>query len=391
MSDISTQVLHYIVKLLDIPPSHYRKAVDRYESLGEWFCREQSTIAAFSPSVYPQGSFRYGTVIRPLLRKEEYDLDLVCQLKLDKTISQEKLKELVGNEVQAYAKANGILSPVKEKYRCWRLDYADDVSFHMDILPSIPEDSTIVSAISSTGVPIEIAETTVAITDNRLPNYSVISTSWPNSNPKGFAEWFEGNMRAVAQKEIRFLVQKGIYTSVDEVPPFEWKTPLQRSIQILKRHRDVMFKDDPKFKPISMIITTSATHAYNGESDLDAALSTIVQNMSNFIKPTAPRVPNPVNPGNHLHRGEDFADKWQTDSRYEENFKLWHMQVKQDLESLKSSNTRDHIDEMLRRKFAVTLTEEMKRSLPNDQDFSGISVLPSANLVAPPKPWAKDF
>jgi hypothetical protein len=34
------------------------------------------------------------------------------------------------------------------------------------------------------------------------------------------------------------------------------KTPLQQAVQILKRHRDMMFADDPEHKPISVIITT---------------------------------------------------------------------------------------------------------------------------------------
>ena len=36
------------------------------------------------------------------------------------------------------------------------------------------------------------------------------------------------------------LVESRAYAKVDDVPPYEWKTPLQRSIQIMKRHRDVM-------------------------------------------------------------------------------------------------------------------------------------------------------
>jgi hypothetical protein len=90
---IGNQVLEHIADLLDIPPSHYKLAIERYTSLGEWLHRPGSCVAEYDPEVYAQGSFRYGTVIRPLLGGEEYDLDLVSQLALSKKCaSQARLK-----------------------------------------------------------------------------------------------------------------------------------------------------------------------------------------------------------------------------------------------------------------------------------------------------------
>ena len=71
-------------------------------------------------------------------------------------------------------------------------------------------------------------------------------------------------MADVARQRAERLVQAGMYASVDDVPVFAWKTPLQRSIQILKRHRDVMFWNSPNLRPISMIITTLSAHALPG-------------------------------------------------------------------------------------------------------------------------------
>ena len=76
----STKLLDTIVDHLDIPKSYYEKAAARHKSLGEWLCRPESKVAAFQPHVSPQGSFRYGTVNRPLIATEEYDLDNVTTL-----------------------------------------------------------------------------------------------------------------------------------------------------------------------------------------------------------------------------------------------------------------------------------------------------------------------
>ena len=101
----------------------------------------------------------------------------------------------------------------------------------------------------------------------------------------------------MARAEVmRHLVEQRLYASVEDVPPYEWKTPLQRSIQVLKRHRDVMFRDNPLVGPISIIITNLAAHAYAGETDLGSALTNTVERMPQYVNPTRPRVPNPANP-----------------------------------------------------------------------------------------------
>src|SRR5262249_36705703 len=160
------------------PPSYYEKAADRYRSLAEWMHRDGCSIVHLSPEVYLQGSFRYGTVIRPILTTEEYDLDLVCQVALSKLeLTQKQLKKLIGDEVKHYARAHSFKDPAEEKPRCWRLNYADGVSFHMDILPCVPEDLAYIQELgkllASNGQSPELAATAVAITCQRHHNYEV--------------------------------------------------------------------------------------------------------------------------------------------------------------------------------------------------------------------------
>jgi hypothetical protein len=388
-SKYMNRLLDYLVELLDIPSSYYQKAADRYTSLGEWLHRKESKVALFSPEVYPQGSFRYGTVIRPLLQTEEYDLDLVCQVVLSKAgVTQKQVKQLVGEEIKAYAEVHSFKEPAEERPRCWRLNYADDVSFHMDILPCIPEDLAFIEQLCKLGVPREFAASAVAITDWRHSKYSVIDTDWPSSNPRGVAGWFEGRMRPVARTRMFKLVENRAYASVDEVPTYEWKTPLQRSIQILKRHRDVMFKDSTEWKPLSMIITTLATHAYSGETELYDALTNIVERMVGYIRATRPRVPNPVNPA------EDFADRWATDARFEQNFKLWHTQVKADLSNLPTLIGQvSDLTRTVRRKFALDLTGDMQKKLEVTSAVPSphiITPVPAVHIASAPKPWRRD-
>jgi len=287
-------LLQSILRAIEIPRSYYEKAVARHRSLGEWLCRPESMVVAFAPAVVPQGSFRYGTVVRPVMPTQKYDLDNVTTLQIAKTrMSQKELKNLYGAEIKAYAIAHKMTDPVEERNRCWRLFYADEFSFHLDSLPCVPEDQQVVEAIIGSGVPVHLAAVAVAITDKRHPQYEQISSALFSSNPRGFAAWFEECARSWALPRLRELVKSNLYASVENVPAYEFKTPLQQAIQILKRHRDVMFRNNPNLAPISMIITNLAAHAYEGELDLYAALTNIVEKMPYFVRSERPRIPNP--------------------------------------------------------------------------------------------------
>jgi len=378
------KLLDIIVDSLDIPESYYQRAADRHRTLGEWLCRSESKVAAFEPHITPQGSFRYGTVVRPLTADAEYDLDNVVTLSLTKTsMTQKQLKNLFGEEIQSYAKARQMSSPVEEMKRCWRLRYADEVNFHLDSLPCVAEEQRVVAAIMAYKVPFELAKRAVAITDIRHPQYQAISSDWLSSNPRGFARWFEDRTRAYALPKLKRLVELRLYGSVEEVPSYKWKTPLQRSIQLLKRHRDVMFKENPGLAPISMIITNLATHAYNGESDIFQAVMGILDRMTSYIRGPRPRVPNPAAPA------EDYADKWSKDPRLEQNFWSWHMQAKTDFSRLQTILREDRLAVNVRSLFQIDLKQDQLREFQPALFSSRTSVCaaPAVAIATAPRPW----
>lgn len=382
---LTAQRLDAILELLDIPDSYYQLAVERYESIGRWLHRPASAVREFAPAVYSQGSFRYGTVIRPLFKDDEYDLDLVAELLLRTKAhgSQRDLKRLIGDEIKAYAEAKKFNDPPEEKKRCWRLDYADTVKFHMDILPAIPEDDWFKKHLAERhGVPVEMAILAIAITDIRHEKYD---RDWPRSNPRGFGKWFELRMRRQAEYQFRSLLERGVYASIDDIPTWEWKTPLQRAIQILKRHRDVHFKDKPDVAPISMILTSLAAHAYEGEADLAAALFGILERMPHHVQPAGKRVPNPVNPE------EDFADRWSSDSRLEPAFWAWHTQACADMRSVAKPLTKASLEAQVQRRFSLSLADEALDRLSDDVEMTSVTpkriAAPAIVIASTPKPW----
>jgi hypothetical protein len=190
--------------------------------------------------------------------------------------------------------------------------------------------------------------------------------------------------RLAAMPRLRLLVERRLYASVAEVPPYEWKTPLQTSIQILKRHRDVMFRDEPGAGPISMIITNLAAQAYEGETDLALALTNIVDRMPRFVNPTRPRVPNPANPA------EDYADRWTANPILEQKFWWWLTQVKADVAKLSTAIGTTRVGPEVQSAFRVQLTTDEVRTFGKQAQSVATTfavTAPVVHIPSAPRPW----
>ena len=348
-----------LLKAIAVPDGAYEKAEARYLDLGRWFERDESRCSKHAPHIYPQGSFRLGTVIRPVGAKGDYDLDLGCRLLSGvskQSHSQKDLKTLVGSELEDYRVARKILSALESKHRCWRLEYADELSFHMDVVPSIPEEQgrrrTIEESMVKAGMEKVLAgnvsKHSGAITDDRLSNYGIVDNEWLVSNSEGYAVWFEFRMRQAG-----LILEKRAAARLDQLPARRWKSPLQQVVQLLKWHREVMFQKNPDSKPVSIIVTTLAAHAYNGEEDVESALAGVLERMGSFVRQNSPRIPNPIN------SAEDFADKWPlqryANLKLEENFWRWLKAAQEHFKTL--STTRDPVlfEKTARDTFGVTL------------------------------------
>lgn len=260
------------------------------------------------------------------------DIDLVCELTGKNPLwTQYHLKQTVGNRLKANELYKNMLED--EGRRCWTLIYAESANYHMDILPSIVSsgyNTVLEKAFSSKALESDYDSLAIRITDRKLPNYKTdtIAENWMKSNPFGYGMWFFN------AADIFTLKKSMVFSNaVHAVPKYnKEKLPLQRVVQILKRHRDIMFNGDDD-KPISIIITTLSALAYQKEALTFDALINIIDNMGNFIEKRydfesgkyIKWIPNPVNPE------ENFADKWIEHPQREVNFYYWLNQIKNDV------------------------------------------------------------
>lgn len=329
-----SEILDELGETLDITESQFNAAVTSYNAVGNWLCNDDSKLKPYHPSVKPQGSFLIGTTIQPYADGQDIDIDLVCELTGKNPLwTQKDLKDIVKEQLEAHKKYESILD--EEGRRCWTLKYRENSvnndQYHMDILPAVIANgyNVVLTKFFSESRNVNFDSLAIRITDKELLNYQVATDPdhWLQSNPFGYAKWF------IDRAETSNLKLFSLNESIQPVPKFQKRRlPLQRVVQILKRHRDMMFKDD-KEKPISVIITTLAGYAYQGQTNVLDALVQVIDRMPLFVENKLDQdtgepyrfVGNPVN------LCENFADRWRDTPAKEKKFNDWLKKVKLDI------------------------------------------------------------
>lgn len=243
---------------------------------------------------FTQGSYRLGTMIKPLSFYEspEYDVDLVAEAcNYNKSnINPKELKFgikdiIIENEIYKQKLIK------KESRLCWKLQYSpeestinQDTNFHIDVLPAVYDTD------SSIHHPYKIA-------DNDY--------EWKSSDPEAFAKWFEEidsffvnpenkknrseyllkkmQENKIRNDSINLLLSKnenGLYM----LPHSFSSSPLQNAIKLLKRTRDIYCDENKNKKITSIVITVISAFLYNGEVTAYEAFKNILNKLANYKK-----------------------------------------------------------------------------------------------------------
>jgi hypothetical protein len=365
---------------LAVPQDRFDQAERRYKDLGEFLHRDESKVRDYDPDVYIQGSFALGTPIKPSSKDEDYDLDIVVSFRsLTKTqISQADLRALLRAELEAYRHARGIKNEVGESRRCCTLIYAEGAQFHMDVLPAVPDEAKMRAVLSAYLADQALAEGSIAITDSdKAGTYHVITDDWRTSNPRGYATWFKSRqIEQLNERRRAFLDAQGKVTaSVEDVPVFRVRTPLQSSIMILKRHRDEWFAEqDSDLKVISVILTTLSTHAYAGEARVSDAIAKILRDMHLAIEERngGSWIANPTDPS------ENFADRWEKFPERRESFFKWLEAARTDFGAVQRFSDTNLVLNELSRNLGSTLVEGARSRVAASAGSRAASVAPAA-------------
>ena len=306
-SEKINEMYEEIADELNISDAVFDSANRSYKALGEYL---DNNLEGYKVVIFPQGSMNLGTLIKPVDKSDDYDLDAVCKVYHDFD-SPEDLKNLIGDVLKNSDRYSKLL--VKEEgKRCWTLKYSDDANFHMDILPSMPNS--------------EENNNSIIITHKEDGKYTFMV-----SNPEDYAAWFD----KLQEKERRILFEREkreFSAKVEDLRKYKIRTTLQKTIQILKRHRDIKYRnasqEEKDNKPISIIITTLVGYLYNGDETILDLICKFVNDFHEYVEIDENGkyiIRNPIN------EEENFADKWAIYPQRKEAFYSWVEDLKKDL------------------------------------------------------------
>ena len=347
--DQLNELYERIVKTIDISNEMFDVAEQEYSELGKWIDR---VTPQYKISIYSQGSFALGTVIKPIDDSEDYDLDLVCEFERQYRLSAESLKcDVVKPLLERYKKIKG---KIENKRRCWHVEYEDIPNFHMDIVPAVNR------------------EIYIDITNH---NEETDAYDYIGSNPLGYIEWFNSKKAERSNILLENYCLKhsdSIKCSADiaKIKEYHLKTPLQKAIQILKRHRDIMFAEDTSHrKPISIIITTIAAELYQNEDNIVDTLTNILENAESYIKKnmigSEYHIDNPTYTGTER---ENFADKWNEHPERAVAFFQWLTKAKEDLVDKRVYDmVRTKLAENFKQALGTTTTEKVFTDIAKEE------------------------
>ena len=306
---------------------------------------------------YPQGSFAFGTVVRPSAKDSSasYDLDFICQVTGTR---DDYTPARLRDKVESVLKSSNIYADrLKIDDTCFTIEYADvgEIGFSIDVVPATGE-----SEKTKQRLVLKSAAPTLIDTSISIPKCgNERKFQWITNNPKGLRKWFDdinAPFLASSKKAERmriFAENRALYESVEEIPDELERSALQRVIQILKSHRNNYYaslKDGDEIKPISAIINVAVTKIaehFNPDCTVFELLNYVFSELviygehqhitekdfsqrygvrTVFSRPAGKwYIENPANPEDNL------ADQWNMDARIPTKFFQWIRVAQSDL------------------------------------------------------------
>ena len=332
------EILERVAQKLDISDKLFQAACEEYDLLWKWIDRRiKEEEKDYEVEIYHQGSFALETVIKPITDEDDYDLDILCEMKEDYGFDAHFLKcDVVKGWLENYRE----IRKIEEKRRGWHIEYKQMPHFHMDVIPSV----------NGTGenTPIRITDR-----DKQSNAYRYIL-----SNPYGYRCWFQEKCKAQGER-IGTIRKSSVILEEIDVEPLKYQrifVPLRRSVQLLKRHRDIMFENrqDKDDKPVSIIITTLVGECCSNCNSIFETLTCFSERAYKFLEDNKQNGSYYVR--NPRYSGENFADKWNEKTTKVQAFYSWLKQVREDFneETLESMN-RPEIFKTIKRLFGENI------------------------------------
>lgn len=323
------RILVFLCVRLQITPTQFAAVETSYEAVRKWLSGPGSKLASFDPFIFPQGSLRHDTTVRPR-GQQEFDLDLVCKL-LVRGFTPFQLYELIWDRMH---ESETYRPKIERKPRCIRVNYAGQ--YHLDLVPAIP-------CPTFGGEYIRVPE----IPEDNLQK-------WKFSNPIGLSEFL--NKKAASRRVANFAEARADHEPLKDPAPVTRKQPLKLAIQILKRWRDVEYDGRMHLSPPSIVLTVLAAQYYEGDDSLPVVVGSIVNRM---VEATAG---SPFDVHNPAHRHEVVSERWRDNPASFYDFAKSIRRLRDDWAELIALRGLGDIASKLKRLFGETAGDAIKEA-----------------------------
>jgi hypothetical protein len=240
-------ILAEIAVSIQLPAGLHATAVERYDAICRWLDRAGSPLHGRISSLYPQGSMAIDATISTRGTDDEYDLDAVAEI-MGGTEGPEELLDLLEKALKDYP-----VQRIRRQTRCITLYYADGM--HLDVTPA-----------RRTGA--KEKESVIAHAKQGAPRHE---HRFVPMNAYGFCEWYKA--RTPTEDHFALALNKRLYDSegiefaaaeVEDVPdqtPLIIKSVTTVALQLMKRHRNIIYADATGRVPPSIVLSCHAGHA----------------------------------------------------------------------------------------------------------------------------------
>ena len=341
-----------ICEKLQLNASLYDQAVERYNVIANTINKDEIFENA-NLSIYPQGSFRLKTTVKPL-SSEEYDLDFVAEL----PVSSEMTPQDLYNHIVRILSNDGIHDDmIEKKNRCVRVNYAND--FHIDIMP---------------GKLINEYTHEIIVPDRELSKWGHIS------NPIGFADWFEKQAKTHIEFELNEMIRAQYnIEKVTEQEVAKHLEPLRRAVQLVKRYRDIYCEKNNAEPVRSIVICTLMGQITKFTGDTLQIIETFCKYVNSLIADSNDKpftVKNPV-------VNEVLTEKWAEGNNYQDFVSMMKSLTK-DVKILRSYSYNTDINTITKKMFGETVTnavlKDFAKEINNARQASTLSITSSGVL-----------
>ena len=290
------QLLIDVAGRIQLSTSKHEQAVVHYETLCNHVDRAGSPLEDKVVTCYPSGSFGIGAVVASRVKRDQHDVDVVLELDLPIETQPIVVLDLLFRAIKGEP-GSLYFSKVKKNSRCVTVHYDDGVS--VDLMP-IVRDGTL---IEKSGV---------------LFHHKDSETFRKPVNPYGFKTHYNATVQldpafAKAFRDRRVvLAEKALVEPMDGPVRLEEKSPRTVAVQLLKRFRDLRYRETARHgmrKPPSVVLAAMALEKPQAMPSVLAELFSLAEHIHNRLQ-LAEQTNSLIDVRNPAFPPDVFSDRW---------------------------------------------------------------------------------